>query len=149
VTAITRPTFPTIISHIINPIFETFRIHPPYLPFQIITIAQQASISIFIAISQLAPLFKGSAASGSGSEEAQQQHMQQLMGLAALSNQESQRLLTLEAAPFLHDPAAEKSLRERVKGWIVLNEIRNERGVQAAIERVVQRRNNEALDTND
>jgi hypothetical protein len=79
--------------------------------------------------------------------EAQQQHMQQLMALAGLSNQESQRLLTLENVPFMQDPTTEKSLRERVKGWIVLNELRNERGVQAAIEKVLQKRNNEVLET--
>jgi hypothetical protein len=140
-TAVTRPTFPAILSKLINPIFGTLRIHPPYLPFQIITIAHQACISIFIAISQLAPLFQANLGSGSDTPEAQQQLMQQTMALASLTHQESQRLLTLEVAPFVQNPAAEKSLRDQLKSWIVLNEIRNEQGVQSAIQRVVQRRN--------
>jgi hypothetical protein len=72
--------------------------------------------------------------------------MQQTIALATLANQESQRLLTLEVTPFVQNPTSENTLKEQLKSWIVLNEIRNERGVQSAIERVVERRNGEVVE---
>jgi hypothetical protein len=146
IVAITRPSYPAVLTAIINPFFQALRIHPPYLPFQIITIFQQVAFSIFIAIRQLGPAFKGNPAATATTPEAQQQQLQQLMALTSLTNQESQRLLALEVAPFVQNPSAEQSLREQLKSWIVLNEIRNDRGVQAAIQGVVQRRREEELE---
>ncbi|KAF2435230.1 hypothetical protein EJ08DRAFT_685628 [Tothia fuscella] len=148
-TAITRPHFPPILSTIINPLFQTLHLHPPYLPFQIITLAQQIAFSIFIALSQLAPAFKTPAtttAAAIGSAEAmeqQQQEMNKLMGMVALVQGDTQRILQLEVAPFLGEGASERRLRDGLKSWLVVNEVRSEGGVAAAVKRAVERRNEE------
>jgi hypothetical protein len=140
-TAITRPHFPMLLTSVINPLLQALRLRPAYLPFQLIAIAQSAALSIFIAISQLAPAFKTPATAGADDKEAQQQQMNQLMGIAAMTQQDTQRLLGLEVAPFKENANAEKRLKEQLKVWLVQNELRNEAGVNAAIRRVAERRN--------
>jgi hypothetical protein len=72
--------------------------------------------------------------------------MNQLRGIVGLTNQGAQRLLELEFAPFRSE-GNEKGmdrLKRELGSWLVNNEIRNERGVDAAIRTVVERRNAEA-----
>lgn len=69
-----------------------------------------------------------------------------MKALVVLNNQETQRLLELELAPFRseEDGRGIARLKREVGSWLVNNEIRNERGVNAAIQGVVERRNAEA-----
>jgi len=140
---ITRPHFPLVISNVLNPLFTTFRIHPPFLPFQIIKVARQTAFSVFIAVNQLAPIWKSSPGAQTDSEEAQRQYMSQLRGIAGIANQDAQRLLGLEMAPFAQDPPAEGRLKQQLKAWLLQNEVRNDPGVTAAIQNAVERRNDE------
>lgn len=144
VTTITRPHFPLFLTSIINPLVLALRLRPAYLPFQLIAIAQTAALSVFIAISQLAPAFKTPATAGNDDKEAQQHQMNQVMTMAAVTQQDTQRLLGLEVAPFKENGDAEKRLKEQLRVWLVQNELRNEAGVAAAIRRVAERRNEEA-----
>ena len=66
-----------------------------------------------------------------------------------MTNQDAQRLLALEHAPFVHDERREAALRERLMAWLVQNEVRNDAGVSAAIRRVIERRNMEGGSVDD
>jgi hypothetical protein len=72
--------------------------------------------------------------------------LNQVRGLASLTAQGTQRLLGLEVAPFAggENAGGEGRLKLQLKNWLVQNEIRNEQGVDAAVRRVVERRNAEA-----
>lgn len=85
-------------------------------------------------------------ANRANSEEGLQAGINQLKALVVLNNQETQRLLELELAPFRSedDERGIGRIKREVGNWLVNNEIRNERGVNAAIQGVVERRNAEA-----
>jgi hypothetical protein len=129
----------------LNPLLRTTHVHTPYLPFQIIKIVRQTAFSVFIAVNQLAPAL-ASPANNANSEEGLQAGMNQLRGVVALTNQGAQRLLELEFAPFRSEEGEKgmDRLKRELGNWLVNNEIRNERGVDAAIKGVVERRNAEA-----
>jgi hypothetical protein len=140
---ITRPYHPRFLTDFINPILSLTNIHPPYLPFQAIALARRISISIFIAISQLAPLLKHpSAAAGTNADIATHQQLDRLTALAKALDIETKRLLGLEISPFHQDERAETRAKDQLKAWLVRNEIRNERGVSEAIAQAIQRRGN-------
>lgn len=145
---ITRPFYPPILSKIVNPILAQTTLHPPYLPFQAISLARRISVSIFIAINQLAPLFKQQA-SASKDDAATHQQIDRLTGLARALDMETKRLLSLEMSPFREDQQLESRARDQLKAWLVRNEIRNEKGVSAAIARAIQRRSQESGDEVD
>lgn len=140
---ITRPYHPPFLTNFVNPILSLTNIRTPYLPFQAIALAQRISISIFIAISQLAPLLKYPAApTGAKGDAATHQQLDRLTVLANALDIETKRLLGLEISPFHRDERAETRAKDQLKAWLVRNEIRNERGVSEAIARAIQRRGN-------
>ena len=140
---ITRPYHPPFLTDFINPILSLTNIHAPYLPFQAIALARRISISIFIAISQLAPLLKHpSTAAGTNADIATHQQLDRLTALAKALDIETKRLLGLEISPFHQDERAETRAKDQLKAWLVRNEIRNERGVSEAIAQAIQRRGN-------
>lgn len=137
--AITRPFYPPILSKFVNPILARTALHPSYLPFQAISLARRISVSIFIAINQLAPLFRQQSGA-SKNDAATQQQTDRLTALTRALNMETKRLLGLEMSPFREDQRLESRARDQLKAWLVRNEIRNEPGVSAAIARAIQRR---------
>jgi hypothetical protein len=141
--AITRPFYPPLLSKLVNPLLAAVG-HQPYLPFQAVQFARKIAISVFIAINQLAPLFQHSAgaggASGPAAEAAAHQQIDRVVALANALDAETKRLLGLEMSPFREDAQLEARAREQVRAWLVRNEIRNEPGVAAAIQRALQRR---------
>ena len=140
---ITRPYHPPFLTNVVNPILSLTNIHPPYLPFQAIALARRMSVSIFIAISQLAPRLKHpTAASGTNADAVTHQQLDRLTALAKTLDIETKRLLGLELSPFHQDERAETRAKDQLKAWLVRNEIRNERGVSEAIARAIQRRGN-------
>ena len=110
-----------------------------------LVLARKAALTLFIALSQLGPLFQTSIAgpvtSSSPSFDAQQQ--QQLLKLEQLAKHneiEASRLLALDMAPFMGDEAAVKDLRSKVKEWLVQNTIRADPEVRDAVGRAMGRR---------
>lgn len=143
---ITRPFYPPVLSRVVNPILVMAQ-HQPYLPFQAISFARKISISIFIAINQLAPLFKQPVGgAGSRNDAATQQQIDRLAAVASALDMETKRLLGLELSPFREDQQLEARARDQLKAWLVRNEIRNEPGVSAAIARAIRRRGGQADD---
>lgn len=93
-------------------------------------------------MNQLAPVWS-TPTSPDQAEAVNNQILAQLRGQLVAANQDTQRLLAMEHAPFKGDVAAEKVLRERLKEWLVRNDVRNDPRVAAAIRRVHERVNGE------
>jgi hypothetical protein len=139
----TRPEYPRILTYVLNPLFKLSRAHPPYLPFQLTKLARQTGFSFFIAVNQLAPWWSATPTNGVQEEAVQNQLLSQIKRIVGATNQDSQRLLALEHAPFAGNARSETAMRERLVEWLVQNEVRNDPGVSAAMKRAVERRNAE------
>lgn len=114
------------------------------LPFQLLTLARQVSITLHIFISQLTPpdLAKASAQSSVPSDKLHPQTMQklgQLMQLSRATDGEATRLLQMGYAPFRGDKEGIKALRRGMKEGLVLSSVRGSPEVQEVV-RGVQRR---------
>ncbi len=140
---LTRPYFPPILSKIINPLLA-LTTHPPLLPFQLLILARKASITLFIAASQLSGFFQSAPSSPTPSNGAPKQHeSQQLSRLEHAihaSEMEATRLIALDMAPFVGDDDAVNELRGRVREWLVTNTIRADPEVRDAMGRALEKR---------
>lgn len=142
---VTRTTFPAITSRLIDPILRLAAQRHPYLPYQAIIIARKMAVSLFIASGQIAPQLRSP--KDVDTPQAQQQHLDQAWGRTRSIEQEVQRLVALETAPFLDDGQLGRRLKSQLKAWLVANEIKNDPGVHAAIQNAINRRRDaEGLD---
>jgi hypothetical protein len=145
---ITRPQWPRALTHFINPTlaFLTRGHHPPILPFQLIKLLRSATFSFFIALNQLAPWWANTTTPTNAAQEeiAQAQLLSKIKQIVGATNQDSQRLLSLEHAPFRGNKRGEDKVRERLVEWLVQNEVRNDPAVASAMRRAVEKRNAEA-----
>ncbi|KAL9044045.1 MAG: hypothetical protein Q9214_002792, partial [Letrouitia sp. 1 TL-2023] len=138
---LTRPYPPPVLSRILNPLLRTMTSHPPLLPFQLLVLAHKMTITFFIALSQLSPLFANSTPPNTSSASAgDEQRLARLENLAQANENEAARLLALEMAPFVGDEEGQKNLRGKVKEWLVQNTIRADPEVRDAMGRAIQRR---------
>lgn len=111
------------------------------LPFQILTLARRASVTLHIFISQIAPpdLSKGSTP-GDRLHPQTFQKLSQFTHLARATDAEVTRLLQLGFAPFRGDREGVATLRKGMKEGLVLSSVRGSREVQQAVGRVVERK---------
>lgn len=113
------------------------------LPFQILTLAQRASVTLHIFISQLTPPEVSKGSSSAPGERIHPQTMQRLAQLAQLSRAtdgEATRLLQLGLAPFRGDREGIATLRKGMKEGLVLSSVRASPEVQQAIAQVMERK---------
>ncbi|KAF7190534.1 Chaperone protein DnaJ [Pseudocercospora fuligena] len=145
--AATRPHFPALLTQLVNPMVAATGLRSPYLPFQMITLLRKLAVTFFIAMSQLGPLLQDpkQAPAGDGSSIAPQQ-LDRIDALAAVTDQELQRLLGFELTPFAIEEKAAKELRGTLKDWLVQNSIRNDPEVKMAIEKHFERRRQEGVE---
>lgn len=116
------------------------------LPFQILTLAQRASVMLHIFISQVTPPEVSKGSSCAVGERIHPQTMQRLAQLAQLSRAtdgESTRLLQLGFAPFRGDRESVATLRKGMKEGLVLSSVRASSGVQQAVGEVIERKRQE------
>ncbi|KAL9613147.1 MAG: hypothetical protein Q9167_002312 [Letrouitia subvulpina] len=138
---LTRPYPPPVLSKVLNPLLTTITSHPPLLPFQLLVLAHKMTITVFIAFSQLSPLFANSTPpTSSSAPTSDEQRLVRLENLAQANEIEAARLLALEMAPFVGDEEGQKNLRGKVKEWLVQNTIRADPEVRDAMGRALQRR---------
>ncbi|KAI1389796.1 uncharacterized protein F4822DRAFT_214064 [Hypoxylon trugodes] len=138
---ITRPTFPRFLGNLINPFLTHFTSHPPYLPFQVISLARKLSITLYIAFSQIGPLLQQqSVKPGEASEKALRQSLDRLEQTARSMDVDATRLMELEMAPFAGDPEVINSMRTKLKEWLVQNTIRADPMVKDALGKSFQKR---------
>lgn len=138
----TRPTFPAILTNIVNPFLISTKLRQPYLPFQMLTILRKVAITFFIALSQLGPILQGPIVPQDADAVTPQQ-LDRLDVLAKTADQEVTRLMGLELSPFVAEQSSMRELRSSLKEWLVQNTIRNDPEVKAAINRVLNRRRQE------
>ncbi|KAI1380860.1 hypothetical protein F4677DRAFT_201316 [Hypoxylon crocopeplum] len=141
---VTRPAFPRFLVNIVNPILTRFTAHPPYLPFQVISLARKLSITLYIAFSQIGPLLQPPEQRGAKpsetSEKALLQSLDRLEQTARSMDVDATRLMELEMAPFAGDPEVISSMRTKLKEWLVQNTIRADPMVKDALGRSFQKR---------
>ncbi|MCJ1257156.1 hypothetical protein MMC24_004981 [Lignoscripta atroalba] len=141
---LTRPYFPPILTTLLNPLLHALTLHPPLLPFQLLILARKATLTLFIALSQLGPVFMQSSpaslATTSSSTAIAPQQLDRLEQIAKANEIEVSRLLALDMAPFAGDEQGVKELRGRVREWLVQNTIRADPEVRDAVGRALGRR---------
>lgn len=114
------------------------------LPFQILTMARQVSITLHIFISQLTPpdLTKKPSSTSTPGDKLSTQTMQrlaQLLHLTRATDAEASRLLQMGYAPFHGDKNATAALRKGMKEGLVVSSVRACPEVQGAVHAAVQR----------
>ncbi|KAI1418680.1 hypothetical protein F5Y13DRAFT_4605 [Hypoxylon sp. FL1857] len=141
---VTRPSFPRFLEHFVNPALTHFTSHPPYLPFQAITLARKLSITLYIAFSQIGPLLQPpeqrGVKPGEASEKQLSQNLDRLEQTARSMDADATRLMELEMSPFAGDPEVINSMRSKLKEWLVQNTIRADPMVKDALGRSFQKR---------
>lgn len=141
----TRPEFPAFLTRVINPIVALTRLRQPYLPYQMVVLLRKLTITFFIALQQLGPLFKdpqqaASVGDGSGISAPQLDRVDMLTQAA---DTEISRLMALELTPFATEPSAGRELRNTLKEWLIQNTVRNDPEVKGAMNHVLERRRQE------
>ncbi|KAK0635359.1 hypothetical protein B0T17DRAFT_39094 [Bombardia bombarda] len=150
---ITRPAHPPLFANLVNPLLTRFGgggggggRHPPYLPFQAISLARKLSVTVYIAFSQIGPLLAadtsggqinvaGRKGGGARSEEAALgQGLERLEMAARGLDADAARLLEMEMAPFAGgDEATTGAVKGKVREWLVQNTIRADPEVRNAL----------------
>ncbi|KAI2792048.1 hypothetical protein POX_b02082 [Penicillium oxalicum] len=109
------------------------------LPFQILTLARRASITLHIFISQMAPP-KASTSKGDALSPQTMQRLGQVVQLSRATDFEATRLMQLGLAPFRGDRESVSALRRGMKEGLILGGVRASPEVQRAIAQVMDRR---------
>ncbi|KZF24311.1 hypothetical protein L228DRAFT_94160 [Xylona heveae TC161] len=150
---VTRPYFPPISSKLVTPVLSVFtlRRRVAYLPFQQLVLARKITLTLFIALGQLGPLFQlqappssNGAAKDPKSITQQNQQLNRLEQFSRAADFEATRLMGLEMAPFAGDTQALREVRAKLKDWLVQNTIRADPEVRDAVGRVMNRRRTDA-----
>ncbi|WYZ41788.1 hypothetical protein EsH8_V_000683 [Colletotrichum jinshuiense] len=140
---VTRPEMPRFLA-ILNTVLSTVLRRPPYLQFQLVSLARQAAITIYIAFGQIGPLLnpQGQAAqkAAESSAAAVDEGLQRLETMVRGLDGDTSRLLEMEMTPFAGDKEALSSVRSKVKEWLVQNTIRSDPMVRDAIGNTFQKR---------
>lgn len=162
INAITRPEYPWLLQHMVNPLlvkvinpilafYNLGAMHPPYLPFQAVIIARKLSITLSIALNQVAPFLTADTRSGRvqlkkrGSEESKaEQSLDELDKALRVVNEEAQRMVQMEVTPFMGSPEVMETVRHKMKRWLVDNTIRNDPMTKNAIHQRIMRRRQDA-----
>lgn len=119
------------------------------LPFQILTLARRASITLHIFISQMAPPSVRAASNGEKLSPQTMQRMGQLVQASRATDFEATRLLQLGLAPFRGDRESVSALRRGMKEGLILGGVRSSPEVQRAVAQVMERRRAEKEDKVD
>ncbi|KAI1763992.1 hypothetical protein GGR53DRAFT_341351 [Hypoxylon sp. FL1150] len=144
---ISRPTFPAFLQGFVNPLLSNLTAHPPFLPFQVISLARRLSVTLYVAFSQIGPLLQpaqpgqpAGAKPEQTEEKALLQNLDRLEQTARSMDVDATRLMELEMAPFAGDPEVIGSMRSKLKEWLVQNTIRADPMVKDALGRSLQKR---------
>ncbi|KOS20300.1 Chaperone protein DnaJ [Escovopsis weberi] len=147
--AVTRPRFPLLVDAA-NALLTTISGHPPFLPFQMITLARKLAITIYIAFNQIGPLLQqqqqqqqqqAGGRRGADDEDKMLRHgLEQLEKVTALFDADVTRLVEMEMAPYKGDPEGASNLTGKMREWLVQNTIRADPMVRDAMGNSLRRR---------
>ncbi|KAI5462445.1 hypothetical protein BGZ63DRAFT_486053 [Mariannaea sp. PMI_226] len=141
---VTRLDFPPWVN-VVNAFLTRFTSHPPFLPFQIISLARKLSITIYIGLSQIGPLldvhFNGDQKAATQNEEkALKENLARLEATITHLDADAARLLDMELAAYKGDAEATKNLQGKMREWLVQNTIRADPMVRDALGNSLKRR---------
>ncbi|KAF6813076.1 DnaJ domain-containing protein [Colletotrichum plurivorum] len=140
---VTRPEMPPYLEYANTALGAVLR-RQPYLQFQLVSLARQAAVTIYIALSQIGPVLnpQGQAAqrAAEGGAAAVDEGLQRLEALVRGVDGEAGRLLDMEMTPFAGDKEALASVRGKVRDWLVQNTIRADPMVRDAMGNSFRRR---------
>jgi len=132
-----RPDHPPILAKILNPVLTKLNLHPPYLPFQAISLIRRATYTFAVFLSLLIPLYRQQpqqpASKSEDSDEVRHQQLDLLANLAREVQVDASRLLDLESIPFKADERKKGELRKALKSWMVQNVVHAEEDVRNAV----------------
>ncbi|KAM5352424.1 hypothetical protein ACJ41O_005147 [Fusarium nematophilum] len=133
---VSRPDFPPFVNAI-NAVITRVSPLPPYLPFQVISLARRLTITIYIALSQIGPLlaaqFGGASKPEEDDEKALRQSLNRLEMLSKQLDGDATRLLDMEMGPYKGDAEATAKLQGKMREWLVQNTIRADPMVRDAM----------------
>lgn len=132
---VSRPDFPPFVTAV-NAVLTRVTTHPPFLPFQVISLARKLTITVYIALSQIGPLVAAQIGTHKPPPEdakALQQSLGRLESLAQQLDGDAVRLLDMEMAPYKGDADATANLRGKMREWLVQNTIRADPMVRDAL----------------
>lgn len=145
---VSRPGFPYFAEKFLNPFLTTFTKHPPYLPFQLISIARKICITMHIAFSQIGPLISPPEPSAVPTNSTPEAHLQEqlnrLDGATKSLDTEVGRLMGMEMSAFVGDAQGVAGVKGKVKEWLVQNTIRNDPEVRDAMGNLFKKRRADA-----
>lgn len=155
----TRARFPPVLTDVVNPIATSLLKRPlgrGYLPFELIQLVRQISVTTYIGFNQLGPLLLQSLSQAQGTtigattdgtdmgekeeQEALEQCLKRLDQAVVLLQSEAARLVDMETAPFAGDNQALNNLKGKVRDWLVQNTVRADPLVRDSIGNGVRRR---------
>lgn len=156
--AITRPGHPWLLTGLVNPVLTGFLnpiysfwapalVRPPYLPFQAVLLARKLSITLTVALNQVVPYLTAETRGGRlqlrrGGDEAARaaRSLDELERVARGVDEDADRMVKTELAPFAGDPNALASLRVKMQRWLVDNTVRSDPMTRDALQRFKRRR---------
>lgn len=134
----TRPYHPAFLTSFINPILASTGRHQPLLPFQLLALLRKFAITIFIAISQLQPLFARPADMAAAGDKAVPQLLERNNALTMAIAQEVNRIMNFELTQF--GAGSPTLLVQSLKEWLVQNTIRNDPEIKQAMAAALNQR---------
>lgn len=114
------------------------------LPFQILTLARRASVTLHIFISQISPPEAKKSSDIGQLKPRTLQQLGQVLQLSRVTEAEATSLLQLGFAPFRGDRESVTTLRRGMKEGLVLGGVRQSPEVREAVQQVIERRKREA-----
>lgn len=141
---VTRPYHPRYLD-VINTVITTISSHPPYLPFQLISLARKVTVTMYIALAQIGPLLKthldpDAERVADSEEKALQKGLERLGDVTRALDYEATKLIDVELVPFKADPQQAANLQGKMREWLVQNTIRGDPMVRDALGRSLKKR---------
>lgn len=144
---VTRPHHATYLN-VINSIVTTISSHPPYLPFQLISLARKITVTMYIALAQIGPLVQAhlnpdEQRANESEEKALKKGLERLGQAAQALDYEATKLIDVELVPFKADPQQAANLQGKMREWLVQNTIRGDPMVRDALGRSLKKQRGE------
>ncbi|OAA69623.1 Heat shock protein DnaJ [Cordyceps fumosorosea ARSEF 2679] len=135
--ATTGPALPAPLAAL-NAVLERVAGLPPYLPFEVVHLARKVTLTVYIALSQIGPVFAAQldrrAEQGVEDEDkALREGLMRLEGMTRQLDADAARLVDMELTPFKGDEEMVARMRGKMRDWLVNNTIRSDPMVKDAL----------------
>lgn len=140
--SITRPYPQTIAANIVNPAILHITKHPPFLPFQLVTLVRSMAYTLYTAFSHIGPLLESPEAQRmqADPELSLKQSLERLEKMTVKADMQARDLLLLEMVPYTGNHQALSEMKVKAKDFIVNNTINLDPEVRDARGNLIERR---------